>query len=504
MRQIHGDVPIVEFQNITKAFSGIKALDDVSFAIKRGEVHCLLGENGAGKSTLMKILTGVIRMDSGQILFNGEKVNIQGIKHAQSLGIGTVFQENSLMPHLSIAENIFLTREPRTKIGAIDYKTMHEQTVKWGKELGLELDPGIRVDKLSVAEQQVVEIVKVFSQDPKLIILDEPTSSLSDNEIEKLFAIIERLKKKGVTFIYISHRMEEIKRIGDGGTILRDGKFITTIEDVKTTPLDEIIAHIVGRPLDQQYPKRNAKIGSVMFEVEDLSVRNLIHNVSFNVRAGEVFGISGLVGSGRTETAKAIFGELKKTSGRIRIEGQEVTIKSPHDAIKHGIGLLTENRKEEGLFLDKSVCWNVVSAALEKIKSNGILNFNKERSIVLDFVEALQIRLPTIESEARYLSGGNQQKVVFAKWLNADSKVYIFDEPTRGIDVGAKREIYSIINDLAEKGLAVIVISSELPEILGICDRMAVFHEGRCVKILDRAEATQEKIMYYAIGGQDE
>lgn len=504
MKQVHGDIPIVEFQNITKAFSGIKALDDVSFTIKRGEVHCLLGENGAGKSTLMKILTGVVRMDSGQILFNGEKVNIQGIKHAQSLGIGTVFQENSLMPHLSIAENIFLTREPRTKIGAIDYKTMHEQTFKWGKELGLELDPGIRVDKLSVAEQQVVEIVKVFSQDPKLIILDEPTSSLSDNEIEKLFAIIERLKKRGVTFIYISHRMEEIKRIGDGGTILRDGKFITTIEDVKTTPLDEIIAHIVGRPLDQQYPKRNAKIGPVMFEVENLSVRNLIHNVSFNVRAGEVFGISGLVGSGRTETAKAIFGELKKTSGCIRIEGKEVTIKSPHDAIKHGIGLLTENRKEEGLFLDKSVCWNTVSAALEKIKSNGILNFTKERNIVLDFVEALQIRLSSIDTEARYLSGGNQQKVVFAKWLNADSKVYIFDEPTRGIDVGAKREIYNIINDLAEKGLAVIVISSELPEILGICDRIAVFHEGRCVKILDRAEATQEKIMYYAIGGQDE
>ena len=370
-------------------------------------------------------------MDSGQILFNGEKVNIQGIKHAQSLGIGTVFQENSLMPHLSIAENIFLTREPRTKIGAIDYKTMHEQTFKWGKELGLELDPGIRVDKLSVAEQQVVEIVKVFSQDPKLIILDEPTSSLSDNEIEKLFAIIERLKKRGVTFIYISHRMEEIKRIGDGGTILRDGKFITTIEDVKTTPLDEIIAHIVGRPLDQQYPKRNAKIGPVMFEVENLSVRNLIHNVSFNVRAGEVFGISGLVGSGRTETAKAIFGELKKTSGCIRIEGKEVTIKSPHDAIKHGIGLLTENRKGKGSFRTSRYA-GTLSRQHWKIKSNGILNFTKERNMSWILSKPCKLGFP-YRTEARYLSGGNQQKVVFAKWLNADSKVYIFDEPTRGL-----------------------------------------------------------------------
>ena len=311
-------VPIVEFRNITKAFSGNKALDSVSLKIKKGEVHCFLGENGAGKSTLIKVLTGVIHADQGEILLNGEPVAIRDIRHSRELGIGTVFQENSLIPHLTIAENIYLTGEPK-KCGVIDYAKMNEETVKWGRELGLELDPQRKVLELSVAQQQIVEIVKVFSQSPQIVVLDEPTSSLSDNEIHNLFQIVNRMKEKGVTFIYISHRMEEIQTIGNGGSVLRDGKFITAIEDVKKKSMDEIISYIVGRPLDQVYPERKVKVGDVCFEVKNLSVPNKIYDISFTVRKGEVLGFSGLVGAGRTETAKAIFGALRKSEGEIYI-----------------------------------------------------------------------------------------------------------------------------------------------------------------------------------------
>lgn len=493
-------IPIVEFRNITKAFSGNKALDSVSLKIRKGEVHCLLGENGAGKSTLIKVLTGVIRADEGEVLLNGKHVVIRDIRHSRELGIGTVFQENSLIPHLSIAENIYLTREPK-KSGIVDYARMNRETVEWGRELGLELDPQKKVLELSVAEQQIVEIVKVFSQNPQIVVLDEPTSSLSDHEIDNLFQIVNRMKAKGVTFIYISHRMEEIRAIGNGGSVLRDGKFITDIDDVKTKSMDEIISYIVGRPLDQVYPERDVQMGDVCLEVKNLSVPNTIYDISFTVRKGEVLGFSGLVGAGRTETAKAIFGALKKSSGDIYINGDKAVIHNCNDAIRYGIGFLTENRKEEGLFLTKSVAWNTVSASLNKIKKNGILNFKKERALVNQYIRALNIKLPSVDREVKYLSGGNQQKVVFAKWLSAQSQVYIFDEPTRGIDVGAKSEIYAIINELAQKGNAVIVISSELPEILGVCDRVAVFHEGHLVKFMDRKEATQEKIMLYAIGG---
>ena len=497
------DMPIIEFCNITKAFSGVKALDDVSFSIEKGHVHCLMGENGAGKSTLIKILTGVYQADEGEIKIKGETVKIRDIYHSRKLHIGTVFQENSLLPHLSVAENIFLTREPKTKTGLINYKEMYEKSLEWEKKLGVSIDPKEKVRNLSVAEQQIVEIVKVLSQDPEIIILDEPTSSLSDNEIENLFEIIKRLQDNGMTFIYVSHRMEEIKEIGTSGTVLRDGKFIVTINDIKKISIEDIITYIVGRPLNQIYPPRHAEIGNVLLEVKNLSVPGLVHHVSFQVRRGEVLGFSGLVGAGRTETAKAVFGDLKKSEGTIFKEGDKLSIKSPKDAIRCGISLLTENRKEEGLFLEKSVSWNVVSASLDTIKSHGFLNFRKERNLVKDYVKALGIKVANVERPVKYLSGGNQQKVVFAKWLNAGSQIYIFDEPTRGIDVGAKSEIYGIINQLAEQGKAVIVISSELPEILGICDRIAIFHEGKLVKELDRQDADQEKIMYYAIGGRD-
>lgn len=495
------EIPIVEFRNITKAFSGIRALDDVSFSIKRGTVHCLMGENGAGKSTLIKILTGVVKEDAGQVFFDGQQLNHRDIWSTRQKGIGTVFQENSLIPHLSIAENVFLSRELRTKAGIIDRRGMEEETVLRGRELGIELQPKKLIKHLSVAEQQIVELVKMFSQNPKFVILDEPTSSLSDHEINNLFSIIRKMKEKGVTFIYISHRMEEIQEIGDDGSILRDGKYITYIDDVKQTDLNDIITHVVGRPLKQIYPKRSAQIGDISLEVRNLSVAGLVHGIDFWVRKGEVLGFSGLVGSRRTETAKAVFGELRKSSGEIFKDGNLVTINSPYDAIQCGIGLLTENRKEEGLFLTKSLSCNIVSASVHKIKKNGILNLGKEVALANLYVDMLNIKTPGIDRAVKYLSGGNQQKVVFGKWLCAESEIYIFDEPTRGIDVGAKTEIYKLINSLAEQGNAIIVISSELPEILGVCDRIAVFREGKIVTTLDRCDATQEKIMFHAMGG---
>jgi len=496
------EIPILEFSHITKQFPGVRALDDVSFRIKRGEVHCLLGENGAGKSTLMKILTGVYHADSGEVLINGEKVVIEDILQAQRRSIGTVFQENSLIPHLSVAENVFLTREIKNKAGLINWKKMHSECERWCAELGVKLDPKTRVNQLSVAQQQVVEIVKMFSQDPQIVILDEPTSSLSDNEIDNLFEIVKRMKKKGITFIYISHRMEEIRRIGNSGTVLRDGRFVAAIEDVKKIDIDEIIALIVGRALEEKFPKRDTAIGEVLMEVKELTIPKLITNINFDVKKGEVLGFAGLVGSGRTTTAKAVFGALKRTSGKVYVAGKEIGLKSPHDAIKNGIGLLPENRKEEGLILTKSVAWNTIFASLEKYKKGCFISTKNEKKDVEGYKKQLNIKTPSLSRAVKYLSGGNQQKVVFAKWLCADSNIYIFDEPTRGIDVGAKSEIYHIINLLVAKGNAVIVISSELPEILGICDRVAVFHEGRLTGVLDRKDATQEAIMHYALGGQ--
>lgn len=496
------ETPIVEFRHIRKEFPGVLALDDVSMKIWPGEVHCLLGENGAGKSTLMKVLTGIYHPDGGEILINGEKVEVGDIHAAQRLNIGTVFQENSLIPHLSVAENVFLTREIKTKFGLIDWKNMYAECEHWCRELGIRLDPRAKVNTLSVAQQQVVEIVKMFSQQPHIVILDEPTSALSDNEIDNLFNIVKRMQETGITFIYISHRMEEIKRIGNSGTVLRDGKFVAEIEDVTKLEMDEIVNLIVGRTLDEKFPSRSHEIGEVLMEVENLSVPRTIYDIGFQVRRGEVLGFSGLVGSGRTSTAKALFGAVRRSSGIVKINGREIKIKSPCDAIQNGIGLLPENRKEEGLVLTKSISWNIVFAAIRKYIRNGFLNSRRETEDVLEYKERLGIKAPDIRREVKYLSGGNQQKVVFAKWLCADSDVYIFDEPTRGIDVGAKSEIYGIINMLVAKGNAVIVISSELPEILGICDRILVFHEGRVTADIDRKDATQETIMYYMIGGK--
>ena len=380
---------------------------------------------------------------------------------------------------------------------------MENETEIIANELGVKLDSKLLVKDLSVAEQQIVEIVKIFSQKPQFVILDEPTSSLSDNEIKQLFNIINRMKEKGVTFVYISHRMEEIQEIGDDGSVLRDGKFITNIPSVKESKIDEIISYVVGRPLEQVFPHRTSKIyEEIALEVKNLNAAKNVKNICFSVKKGEVLGFSGLVGAGRTETAKTIFGEMKKTSGKVIKNGVELKINCPRDAINAGIGFLTENRKEEGLFLSKSVGWNIVSASLNKIKLKGFLNSGKETNIVNKFVDILKIKTKNIDNPVKFLSGGNQQKVVFAKWLCAGSDVYIFDEPTRGIDIGAKSEIYKLINSLVDEGNSVIIISSELPEVIGVSDRIAVFREGEIVKMLNKEDATQEKIMYYAMGGK--
>ncbi len=494
---------LLRFRHISKEFPGVKALDDVSFDVRRGEVHVLLGENGAGKSTLIKMLSGVHTPSSGDIVLNGREIRPANIQEARALGIGVVFQENSLVPHLSVAENVFLTREFRDKFGSIDWKKTNSECERWIAELGMRIDVREAVKCLSVAEQQIVEIVKILSQNPSLIVLDEPTSALSEKEIKNLFQIVKRLQEKDITFIYISHRMEEIQQIGDSASVLRDGQYIDYIPNVREISLDEVIKLIVGRKLEDKFPERNVTLGETFFEVQGLSVPKTIYDISFQVRKGEVVGLAGLVGAGRTSTAKAIIGALPRNAGKVLVDGKAVSIKSPRDAIRSGIGYLPEDRKYEGLILTKPIRENITLACLKSFIRGGIIRNKLESSAAERYRDVLRIKMPDIERWAKYLSGGNQQKVVFAKWLCADSKVYIFDEPTRGIDVGSKREIYQIINDLAAQGAAIIVISSELPEILGICDRVVVLHEGRKTGELLRSQATQEKIMYYAIGGKN-
>lgn len=493
---------ILRFENISKTFPGVKALKNMSFEIRRGDVHVLLGENGAGKSTLIKILTGVYQADEGGVIYlNDNPVKINNILESRKLGIGTVFQENSLIPHLNVAENVFLSREIRNKAGVIDWKRTYAECDRWIHELGVDhINPRTQVRRLSVADQQIVEIVKVFSQNPSIIILDEPTSSLSDNEIDNLFRIVETLKAKGVTFIYVSHRMEEIQRIGDRATVFRDGALTGVVENCKTADMDDIINMIVGRTLDEKFPSRQSNIGEVALEVKGLEVPNTIYDINFKLHRGEVLGFSGLVGSGRTSTAKAIVGAIPRSKGEIYIHGKEVKISNPREAIENGIGYLPEDRKYEGLILTKSVKENITLASLTQKFCNGfIINHKKEAEVSEEYRGKLRIKTPDIQRQVKFLSGGNQQKVVFAKWLCSEVDIYIFDEPTRGIDVGAKSEIYQIINDLVAEGAAVIVISSELPEILGVCDRVLVMRDGWITADIDRADATQEKIMSYSI-----
>lgn len=486
---------------ISKSFPGVKALNNVHLNVRKGEVHGLVGENGAGKSTLMKILSGAYVKDEGEIYWQGKKVEINKPKDAEELGIAIIYQEFNLVPQLSISENIWLGREPLVNkaLQLIDWTEMHKRTRTLLAELNLDFDPKRPVAGLGIASQQMVEIAKALSLNAKLLIMDEPTSALSKNEIDQLFSVIQALKDKGVSIIYISHHLEEVFEICDRGTVLRDGNYVATI-DPKQTSKDELIQLMVGRTLDQQYPKVKAKRGEEVLRVENLNRRGVLKDINFSAYAGEVLGISGLVGSGRTELVKAIFGADPVDSGKIFIYGKEVQISSPQSAIEAGMGLLPEDRKYEGLVLKLSVKQNVSMASLGKLLKRGMLQLNIEKSKVLDFIDKLRILTPSIEKEVQNLSGGNQQKVVLAKWLASQSRILIFDEPTRGIDVGAKVEVYNLMNELVKNGVAVIMVSSEMPEILGMSDRIMVIHQGQLACVINCEEATQEKILSAAMG----
>ncbi|MBP7203139.1 MAG: sugar ABC transporter ATP-binding protein [Propionivibrio sp.] len=492
--------PIVEIRNLNKSFPGVRALIDARFDLVAGEVHALMGENGAGKSTLMKVLAGVYQKDGGTIKINGQEVEISGPRAAQALGVGIIHQELNLMSHMSVANNIFIGREPRNRFGVVDKQKMNKETQAILDRLHLKLDPETLVSELTVAKQQMVEIAKALSfHGTKVLILDEPTAALNNAEIDDLFKIIRQLKEHGVGMVYISHKMDELKRISDRVTVMRDGQYIGTVPTAETS-MDTIIGMMVGRQLfDGDGPTPAPQNAEVVLEVKNLNRGRVIKNVSFQVRKGEILGFAGLMGAGRTEVARAIFGADKIDSGEIIVHGQTASIKTPTDAVKHGIGYLSEDRKHFGLATGMDVEANIVLTTMKRfLSANFFLKQKAIRETALHFVKQLDIKTPNVSQKVAFLSGGNQQKVVIAKWLVRDCEVLFFDEPTRGIDVGAKSEIYKLLNTLAEQGRAIVMISSELPEVLRLSHRILVMCEGRITGELKAGEATQENIMQYA------
>lgn len=487
---------ILSMQGICKSFNNVKVLNNVNFDIKHGEVHALVGENGAGKSTLMKILTGVYKMDQGKILLNGKEVLIDNPKKAKEIGISIVHQELSLISSLSVMENIFLGYEP-IKNGFIDYNEMKKNTIDILKKLDVDLKPEILINSLNVANKQLVEISKALSQNPKILVFDEPTSSLSQNEIRKLFSVIQKLKSSGVAIIYISHHMDEIFEISDRITVLRDGERIFT-GDTNSTNRESIIRYMVGREISSYIPQANHKPDNIVLEVINLSKKGKFNNISFNVRAGEVVGFAGLIGAGRTDVAKAIYGIEKYDSGEIKYMGKYIYSQNPFQMSNIGVAYVPEDRRKEGLLLSTEIYKNISLKYIDRRKI--IIKKSEETNLAIKMVEMLRVKCQTIKQKAAELSGGNQQKLILARWLSLNPKLMILDEPTRGIDVNAKVEIYNIIHQLVQKGVAIILISSEMPEILALCDRIEVMKEGRIVKELLKNEATQESIMNYAVG----
>lgn len=488
---------VVEAKHVCKSFRGIKALDDVYFNLKSGEVMALLGENGAGKSTLVKILSGVYTRDAGEIYYYGKQVGHIDPQVAQELGVAIIHQELNLCPHLTVAENIFLGRE-LTSSGLLSDKEMNRQTAELLEKMDLDLRPDTIVGDLSVSKQQMVEIAKAISTNARILIMDEPTSALTSKEIDFLFATINKLRNEGCGIIYISHRLEELKYIADRVTIMRDGKYILTSE-FSDISMDEIIANMVGREIKEKFPRIELNRGKKIFEVKNLNAGRMVRDINLELYEGEIVGIAGLVGSGRTETTRAIFGADPKESGEIILDGKKVTINNPRDAINAGIVLVPEDRKKDGLCTRLSISENISLPNLDFLCDKlGILSSKKEERLVNKAVEELQIKLADVQADAASLSGGNQQKIVVAKWLARNSRVVMFDEPTRGIDVAVKVEIYNIMNDLKRQGIGVLFVSSELPEILGISDRIIVMCDGRITAELDRNEATQDIILKYA------
>jgi ribose transport system ATP-binding protein len=489
---------ILEMSGIQKSFGSFQALKNVQLNIKKGEVHALLGENGAGKSTLMKILSGVYKPDAGTMKYKGRPLQLSHPKQAQEIGIGIVHQEFNLLPDLTVAQNIFVGREPEWIKGFIDETKMKALTKQIFAQLKVDIDPNAKVADLTVAEQQMVEIAKSLSANCELLIMDEPTAALSHSEIEQLFKVILDLKAKGVAIIYISHRLEELSQIVDRVTVLRDGEFIGTYPFHDVT-IDELIQKMVGRSITSRFPVRKKRQrGTKILEVKGLTKKKTFHDIRFSLYQGEILGIAGLVGAGRTELARAIFGADPYDSGQIFIEGKEVKIQSPSEGIKAGIGYITEDRKKDGLALSLNIRENMMLSSYKKYSRWGLVRTDLGSLEAQSYVEKLKIKIRDLNQQVRDLSGGNQQKVVIAKWLCQNVKLLIIDEPTRGIDIGAKLEVYELMQELVEKGVGIIMISSELPEILGVCDRILVMSGGRITKELLREEATQEKILSYA------
>ena len=497
---------LLEATGITKSFPGVRALDGVNITVRRGRLNALLGENGAGKSTMMNILAGVFPPDTGTVVWEGKPVSFKNTREAQAAGIAIIFQELNLVPDLSIAENIFIGREPLNRFGLVDFPRMNAEAAALLQELELDADPRTLVSQLKVGAQQVVEIAKAISFNSRVIIMDEPTSAITEHEIEVLFRQIRRLKQSGVGLIYITHKLDELPEIADDITVFRDGRFVGTKQFGEVTR-DEMIRMMVGRELVDLFPKTPAKSGEVVLRAKNISLQHaaragdfVVKDVSFEVRRGEVLGIFGLMGAGRTELLQTIFGLYPNTSsGEIEIDGERVEIRSPQDAIAAKLALAPEDRKAEGVVLGMSVAHNTTLSCLAKIERMGFLQPNLERELVGVYVSRLRVKTPSIDQAIVNLSGGNQQKVVLAKWLATEPKVLLLDEPTRGIDINAKKEIYALIDELAQTGLGVVMVSSELPEILGIADRIMVLCEGRKTAEFSRAEATEENVVKAAL-----
>ncbi|MCM3495401.1 MULTISPECIES: sugar ABC transporter ATP-binding protein [Paenibacillus] len=491
----------IEMKNIHKSFGTNRVLAGVDFDLREGEVHALMGENGAGKSTLMNILTGLHSRDEGTIVIDGQETYFSSPKEAEEKGIAFIHQELNIWPEMTVLDNLFIGKEPTSGLGFLNMKQMKALAKEQFGKLSVKIPLTQEAGECSVGQQQMIEIAKALMTKAKVIIMDEPTAALTEREIEKLFEVIRSLKKEGVSIVYISHRMEEIFTICDRITVMRDGKSVDT-KPIPDTNFDEVVRKMVGRELTERYPARHPVPGDVVLEVKNISSKGKFENVSFSVRAGEIVGMSGLMGAGRTEMMRAIFGLDRLDSGEIWVRGKKVNIRKPDDAVKHGIGFITEDRKDEGLVLDFSVRENMALTNLFSFSSKGFISAKKELDFVDTLTKRLQIKTHTTETPARNLSGGNQQKVVIAKWIGIGPSVLILDEPTRGVDVGAKREIYQLMNELTERGVAILMVSSELPEVLGMSDRILVVHEGRISGEVSGENATQEQIMTLATGGQ--
>ncbi|WP_350019866.1 sugar ABC transporter ATP-binding protein [Priestia flexa] len=491
----------IKMSSVYKAFGTNQVLSGVDFELLPGEVHALMGENGAGKSTLMNILTGLHKRDEGRIEIDGQERYFSNPKEAEQAGVTFIHQELNVWPHMTVLENLFIGKELYSPFGILKTKEMKAQAKKQFDRLAVNIPLEQEASLCSVGEQQMIEIAKALMTNAKVIIMDEPTAALTDREIEKLFEVINGLRAQGVSIVYISHRMEEIFTICDRITVMRDGKTVDTTP-IPETNFDDVVRKMVGRSLTDRFPSRQTKIGEKVLELKNLTRKHAFHDISFSVKSGEVVGVAGLMGAGRTEIMRAIFGLDPIDSGEVLVNNQSVKIKTPDEAVKHGIGFITEDRKDEGLVLDFSIRENIALPNLKSFSTKGMIAEKSEREFVELLIKRLTIKTQSADISAGSLSGGNQQKVVIAKWIGIGPKILILDEPTRGVDVGAKREIYQLMNELTERGVAIIMVSSELPEVLGMSDRVLVIHEGKLAGELLKEEATQEKIMTYATGGQ--